>query len=74
MAEWQVVEHLGEQVHHLGRVLGLDFVLEAVHLVRCQALMVTWERGRGSESVQDRCGQSVCEWESERVRNWSDFC
>ncbi len=36
----QPVVDLGEELRHVGRVLGLDLALEAVHLVHVLALVV----------------------------------
>ena len=40
MAEWQLVEYLGEQVEHLLRVFGFDFAFEAIHLIHVDALVI----------------------------------
>ena len=40
VGQGQPVVDLGEELRHVGRVLGLDLALEAVHLVHVLALVV----------------------------------
>ena len=40
MSQWKPVVDLREEIHHVGRVLGFHFTLEAVHFVHVFGLVI----------------------------------
>lgn len=67
------LENLREQLEHLRRVLGLDFALEAVHLIHVVRLMVTWEE-KGGQSQFCTCESTHIFYINQTLRHSSQGC
>ena len=78
MREWKPVIDLGEEVHHVGRVLGFHLPFKAVHLVHVLGLVIATAHeevvrveqleGEEREDALDREGAAVDEVAVEQVR------
>ena len=78
MSQRKPVVDLGEEIHHVGRVLGFHFALESVHFVHVFGLVVAPAHeevvrveqleGEEREDALDREGAAVDEVAVEQVR------